>query len=240
MPSELVDKLTPCSKEDLLRAMFEAWTHLFGAPPKKESIFVLASQWALESGWGKFCHCWNLGNVKSIDGDGHDYCYFACNEILKKDRAHALAAATPAIAKVTQDRADGTSIIWFYPKHPGCRFRAFDNLLDGASDYITLLNKRFTKSWPAVLAGDPAQFSHMLRAQGYYTADESSYTKTLVSVFNTISRLSVDYTTPPMLTDDQKVKIQNLVSITMAMSLDEIIQAPYSTEDEEDGASTVA
>jgi hypothetical protein len=241
MPSELVAQKTPVSKEDLIRALYEAWAHLFGTSPKKESIWCLASQWALETGWGKSMWCFNLGNVKSVEGDGHDYCFFACNEILKTATAHAMANAAPAIAKVTQDRGDGTSIIWFYPKHAGCRFRAFNTLVDGAVDYIGLLHKRFAKSWPAVLAGDPAQFSHQLRAQGYYTADESSYTKTLNSVFHTISQLNVEYTTTLDLSDDQKTKIASLVALTMAQSLDDVTQAPFNTEeDETNGAETVA
>jgi hypothetical protein len=240
MPSELVAQKTPVSKEDLIRALYEAWTHLFGESPKKESIFVLASQWALETGWGAGMWCYNLGNVKSVEGDGHDYCFFACNEILKTAKAHAIATAAPATARVTKDRGDGTSIIWFYPKHSGCRFRAFNTLVDGVVDYIGLLNKRFARSWPAVLAGDPAQFSHLLRAQGYYTADESVYTRTLTSVFHTISQLNVDYTTPPELTDDQKTRISNLVALTMDQSLDDVIQAPFNTEDDSNGAETVA
>jgi hypothetical protein len=240
MPSELVAQKTPVSKEDLIRALYEAWTHLFGEPPKKDSIFVLASQWALETGWGASMWNFNLGNVKSVEGDGHDYCFFACNEILKTTTAHAMATAAPATARVTQDRGDGTSIIWFYPKHSGCRFRAFNTLVDGAVDYIGLLNKRFARSWPAVLAGDPAQFSHLLRSQGYYTADESAYTRTLTSVFHTISQLNVDYTTPPELTDDQKTRISNLVALTMDQSLDDVIQAPFNTEDDSNGAETVA
>lgn len=238
MPSELSAQKTPVTREQFIRALWEAWAHLFGESPKKESIWVLASQVALETGWCKEMWNFNFGNVKSVDGDGHDYCFFACNEILKTSTAHSMANAAPDIAKVTKDRNDGTSIIWFYPKHSGCRFRAFNTLVDGAVDYIGLLHKRFAKSWPAVLAGDPAQFSHQLRAQGYYTADESSYTRTLTSVFHTISQLNVDYTTPPDLTDDQKAKISNLVALTMAQSLDDVIQAPFNTED--DGAETVA
>ena len=61
----------------------------------------------------------------------------------------------------------------------------------------------------------------MLRTQGYYTADEFSYSKTLISVFNTISRLNVDYASSSELTDDQKSRIQNLVSLTMAQSIDD-------------------
>jgi hypothetical protein len=167
--------------------------------------------------------CYNLGNVKSKAGDGHDYCYFACNEILKKSVADAYAAKDPSTAKVTQYRGDGTAIIWFYPKHPGCRFRAFNTLLEGCIDYVSLLNKRFTNAWPAVCAGNPAQFSHMLRTQGYYTADESSYTRTLTSVFGTISKLNVDYSIPVdnTLTDDEKSRILNLVALTASQSLDD-------------------
>ena len=223
MSSELAAQKTPVAKEAIIKALYDAWTHLFNQTPKKESIWVLASQVALETGWCASMWNFNLGNVKSREGDGHDYCYFACNEILKKAVADSYAAKDPATAKVSKYRDDGTAIIWFYPKHPGCRFRAFNSLLDGCIDYIGLLNKRFTNSWPAVIAGDPAQFSHMLRTQGYYTADEISYTKTLVSVFGTISRLNVDYSTPhdDTLSDEDNNRILNLVALTMSQSLDE-------------------
>jgi hypothetical protein len=35
-----------------------------------------------------------------------------------------------------------------------------------------------------VLNGDPAAYSHELKAGGYYTANEAGYTKTLVKLFN--------------------------------------------------------
>ena len=222
MPAELTAQKTPVAKEDLIKALYDAWFHIFNETPKKESIWVLASQWALETGNGKSMWNFNLGNVKSTGNDGRDYCYFACNEILKKAVADAFAAKDPSTAKVTQYRDDGTAIIWFYPKHPGCRFRAFNSLLDGAIDYIGLLNKRFSKSWPAVLAGSPTQFSHMLKQQGYYTADESSYTKTLSSIFGSMSKLNVDYSIQSdSLTDDDKNRILNLVALTASQSLDE-------------------
>lgn len=223
MPNELIAKTTPVSKEEVLKALYDAWIHLFGVTPKKESVWVLASQWALETGYGKSMWCYNLGNVKSTEGDGHDYCYFACNEILKTAVADAIAAKNPGIAKVTKYRDNGTAIIWFYPKHPGCRFRAFNTLLEGCIDYIGLLNKRFSKSWPAVLAGDPAQFSHLLRVQGYYTADEASYTSTMKSVFGTISKLKVDYSVhhDDKLSEDEKNRIINLVALTAIQGLNE-------------------
>jgi hypothetical protein len=238
MATELPDVLTPLVKEDLARAMWEAWIHVFGAAPKKESIWVLLAQVQLETGL-KACHCWNLGNVKSSEKDGLDYCFFACNEILKTTKARAMATAAPDTAKVTKDRNDGTSIIWFYPKHPACRFRAFSTLLDGAIDYIGLLNKRFSKSWPAVLAGDPAQFAHLLKVQGYYTADESVYVSSVKACFRGWAKLNVDYTTQLNLTEDQKTRISNLVALTMVQSLDSVVQAPFNTDDESNGAETI-
>lgn len=224
MPEELTAKKTPVTKEELIKNLYDAWLHLFGETPKKESIWCLVSQWCLETGNGASMWCYNLGNVKSKEGDGHDYCYFACNEILKKSVADAYAAKDFTTAKVTKYRDDGTAIIWFYPKHPGCRFRAFNALLDGCIDYIGLLNKRFSKSWPAVIAGNPAQFSHLLRAQGYYTADEVSYSKSLVSIFNSLSKLNIDYTIPHDngLNDDEKNRILNLVAMTAAQSLSDL------------------
>ncbi len=251
MATELPDLKTVASKEEVLRALWEAWLHCFGVPPKKESIWILLAQTALETGWMASCHNWNLGNVKSREGDGFDYCFFACNEILKKAAAEAYVAKSPQTAKITTYRKDGTCIIWFYPKHPACRFRAFHTLLEGCIDHISLVHKRFARSWPAVLAGDPAQYAHALKLQGYYTADEASYKKTLVSVFGTVSRLKVDYSSLPTqlepdegsetpevpvgLNSDQKNRIMNLVALTMQQSLDDLRLGHLGFDEDSDG-----
>jgi hypothetical protein len=44
--------------------------------------------------------------------------------------------------------------------------------------------KRYAKAWQEVLNGDPAAYSHELKAGGYYTANEARYTNTLVNLFN--------------------------------------------------------
>jgi len=239
MADRLPDQKTPSTKEELLEALWRAWLHLFGEPPKKESIWILMAQWALETGWGKYCHNYNLGNVKSSNGDGYDYTYFACNEILKTAQAQAYAAKSPDTAKITVYRKDGTAIIWFYPDHPGCRFRAFHTLLEGATDHISIVHKRFSKAWPAVIAGNPAQYSHMLRQQGYYTADESSYTKTLVSVYNTIKAVKFDYDSLPVVNEEQSERIMNLVALTMQQSIEESTRFTRVLFDDEDENPTV-
>jgi hypothetical protein len=232
MPRELPDRKTPIAKEEIVVALWQAWEDYFHEIPKKESIWILSAQNALECGWGgKWMHCFNFGNVKSREGDGFDYCYFACNEILKKATAERYQAASPQTAKITRYRSDGTAIIWFYPEHPGCRFRAFETLREGAIDHLSLIHKRFNRSWPAVLAGDPALYAHMLKLQRYYTADESAYTKTLVSVFRMVSKIKVDYKALEApkpeekkhegLTESQKRRILNLVALTAQQSYED-------------------
>jgi hypothetical protein len=223
MPSELPDTLTPITRTDILKGLVEAWGHLFGTEAKKESICILGSQWCLETGNGKSMHCFNLGNVKSTDGDGHDFTFFGCGEELSLGVAQHAAQTSPLvkIKRVYSSNNVQMASVWVEPKHPWCRFRAFHTLSEGAVDYISLLNKRFKKAWPAVLSGDPALFSHYLRQEHYYTADENQYTASLVSLFHTLTQITVDYTYNPDLTDDQKTRIQNLVALTMIQSIDD-------------------
>ncbi len=160
MPEELPDVVTPVSKEEMFQALHDAWLKEIGSEPKKESLAILVAQWALETGWGKFMHCYNLGNAKHTDKDGRDWTYYKCNEIIKGET------------------------VWFSPKHPACAFRAFRTLQEGAADYFTLIHKRFSRSWPSVEAGDPSNYSHAIKQQGYYTADETSYTKGVVGCYS--------------------------------------------------------
>lgn len=224
MSTELSDQITPATKEDVITALWKAWMVYFNSVPKKESVWVVASQWALETGYGNAMHCYNMGNVKSRDGDGFDFCYFACNEILPQSLANKLQSSDPGHAKITSVHNDGNCIIWFYPKHSACRFRAFSSLMEGAVNYVTLLHKRFDKAWEGVEKGDPGLFSHLLKMQGYYTADEVLYTKNMISVYNKFVQLAFDYDSLPIMTDSEKENISNLVALTTQGMVDEIIK----------------
>jgi hypothetical protein len=155
-PHELPNRITRASTADVALALRRAWVKLLGETPKRESILVLLAQFTLETGGGRACHAWNLGNAKSIPGDGRSWTFFRCSEII------------------------GGKEVFFDPPHPQTRFRAFETLDDGAYDYLELLHRRFAAAWPAVEAGDPAAFGHALAAQHYFTANEASYTRVLV------------------------------------------------------------
>lgn len=204
MPKRLPDVKTIVTRQEVLEALWGAWIAYFNAVPKKESIWVLMSQWALESGWGNFCHCYNLGNVKSRPGDGRNYCFFECDEVLGRKSAERYRAKDPGLVKIKSYQGN-MAVVQFYPDHPVARFRAFESLHGGAADYLALLAKRFHMSWPAVAAGDPAQFAHLLKLQGYYTASESRYTKTLTGVFEMIAKDGkLDYESLPIMTRGER------------------------------------
>ena len=228
MPTELPDKLTPASKEQAIEALWKAWLGYFGSAPKKESIWILVAQWGLETGFGRACHNWNFGNVKSHDGDGYDFQCFGCGEEIPLAMANAWKAKDPTLVifKRTYDLGGKPMVsVWVNPPHPASRFRAFETILEGATDYIALLVKRFTVAWPSVEAGDPVAFSHGLKQQGYYTADVNAYTATMVSTFNAISKLAFDYDSLPALTDDEKNRIGDIVGMALYESIGESLAA---------------
>ncbi len=225
---ELPAVKTLCTALEMAHALIAAWSALFGMhPPSRESIALLLGQWALETGRGRSMMCWNAGNVKSHEGDGHSFCFFACNEVLTPAQvAHYVAGAEPRTDGKPGPNAVATSpsVVWFYPSHPGCRFRAFHTIDEGAVDYLGLLNRRFAKAWPAVLAGDPTAFSHALKAQGYYTAPEASYTAGVVALFREMLRLDFAVNETPnhaeevaavdTLDDAERARVLNLVALT--------------------------
>lgn len=151
------DVLTPVTPTALYAALQQAWPNVIGGTPQRCSLLVLLAQVAEETGWHA-CHCWNLGNVKHVPGDGHDYCQFRASEIVGGKEVFSTMS-----------------------------FRAFASLDAGAVDYLTLLHRRFASAWPAVLDGDPAAFVHALKLEHYFTADEGLYSKNVVALFTALS-----------------------------------------------------
>lgn len=192
-PVFLAAAKTPATPAEVFAALGKTWKAQFGTEPKRESLLVLLAQWAFETGRGKSMWNYNLGNAKGKPGGGDGRCwtFFACNEMLSMASAMSLSTKGWERSDGKQGKnvavtsaKDGIATVWFYPDHPACCFRAFKTLEDGAADYLGMLRKRFASAWPAVEAGDAAQFSHLLKVARYYTADESHYTRSLVSIYN--------------------------------------------------------
>lgn len=221
MAEQIPDQKTQVSTAQVADALFGAWERYFGSRPSVESICVLLAQWGIETGFGKSMHCFNLGNVKSKEGDGRDYTFFACNEILSAPQAAKMVCST---AKITKDLGDGNVIIWFYPNHPGCRFRAFHTLSEGADDYLKLLVTRFATAWPSVVAGDPRGFSKALKKARYYTADEGQYTAGVVKIFDSLK--GKIHLPDDTLTRQEREKVLASVAETLADISEELREYP--------------
>jgi flagellum-specific peptidoglycan hydrolase FlgJ len=141
----------------------DAWQAQLGESPERASLLVLLSQWSLETANGARCMNFNLGGIKHVDGDGCDYCEF-----------------------LTVEYKNGQPIRMMLP------FRAYPSLEAGAADYLELIRKRFALAWPAVVTGQTADFAHLLKLQGYYTAPEQDYAAGLARCYR-----ALDAAVPP-------------------------------------------
>lgn len=190
-PRELPDVLTRATPAEVGRALVRAWRAIEGREPDTKSIVVLLAQGALETGRWRSMHCWNLGNVKSVAGDGRSWTFFRCNEILNGKE------------------------VWFDPPHPACRFRAFETLDEGAVDYLALLRRRYVSAWPAVLVGDPVAFVRAIKRAGYFTAAEEPYVRSVASLFAEFSTIDLSAPQEPTITDEDRARIEALITRTL-------------------------
>jgi hypothetical protein len=236
MPDLLPAQKTPCDATKMLHAMAYAWTQLFQTTASKDSLCVLLAQWAFETGSGAGCWCWNIGNFKAHDGDGRDYTYFACNEILPVQKANACVAKAGwredgsgkrDVVITSISGSDATT--WFYPNNPTSRFRAYHTLEAGVLDYLASLQKRFNLAWPSVLSGNPEEFVHELKIQGYFTDSEQHYKANVVAYFHKMRSLDFTPEQAPTFTDQERDRYQALVTLTSTSS----VQADLTEQEQE-------
>lgn len=148
---------------ELIRGFINGWVLAFNEIPKKETIAVLYAQNALETGGTVYMWNNNIGNVKYVPKPNDTGDYMMLNNVW--------------------EIVNGQKII-FQPPHQATWFRSYPTLGDGvAHHYDFLKNHRYAKAWTAVVAGNPAEFSHLLRLAGYYTAPEADYTRNMNAYF---------------------------------------------------------
>lgn len=221
MATEIEARKTPITKSQAIEALWKGWLAYFGGVPTPGCIQIVCAQWAIETGWGKSMWNYNMGNAKSREGDGFDYQFFACNELLKTSYAQALQKADPKGARIQSVRSDGFAWIWFYPPHPASRFRAFHSAEEGAADHISLLARRFPTAIVSAMQGDARGYAHQLKVCGYYTADESQYAAGLLGCLKGIQELGIDYEALPQFSRDEMERINNVLALSLQTSIDE-------------------
>ena len=149
---------------DIVQALIEAWYSEYHEIPSEGIVGVLYAQNSLETGYSKSMWNNNIGNIKAID--------------------KSVGTVNYVVLPGTWEILGGKKVV-LSPDNPGSRFLAFDTLREGVLHHLRFLKgKRFAKAWNTVLTGDPAQFSHELKKQMYYTADEATYTRNVVWIFD--------------------------------------------------------
>lgn len=155
-------EVTPLSFSEAQEAL--RWA--MGSPTLEQLALCLAKS-ALETGrWQKIWNH-NFGNVKAGGSYVGMYTCIRLNEVLK--------------GKVEwfNPGSEGFAVP---PGHPQTRMRAFANAWDGAQEYMGVMRARFTKAHDAMLTGDPVKYVRVLKASGYFTADEAPYLKAVQSL----------------------------------------------------------
>ncbi len=217
MAERLPDTITTPTTEAMFSAMGSAYLKCMGGPPTKEKVCLLLAQSAFETGWWKYMHCFNIGNVKSVEGDGRDYTYFRCWELVPQTSVKALQAHPKYGHLVTQESVDqyGRAKIWLAPDHPGCRFRAYRSLDLGIFDHFGKLLDRYTDedplkdAWAYVVKAEPIGFVRALKAKGYFTGDLQIYTKQVTDIFNLLCKKPFDVSQFRPHTDKEEDMIRN-------------------------------
>ncbi len=176
--------LTTYTIDDAGKVLSWALGQAKGRAPSLNALACFMAKLRLESGNFRFCYNHNPGNIKhSSDPNAPGMLtLYPCNEVLPGRGLVWFSKVAELTGK------GGTPVGTVYsepPGHPQSRFVANANKWAGMDHYVQfLLRPNYAKAFDAAWNGDPAKFSHVLKASGYYTADEAQYTNTLVKLFN--------------------------------------------------------
>jgi peptidoglycan hydrolase-like protein with peptidoglycan-binding domain len=191
-PNEVPTQTTTPTARQVVEMLRGNWSAL-----TENGARTLTAQFMAETGGGKYCFNWNLGNVKASANEPHMYLRNVW-ECASAGTAEALVAKSGGLARIASAeemkqrgwRCPAAAVV-FDPPHPQCRFRAYASLRDGAQrwlghhmriagkdgDYVNALNN-----------GDVSAVAHALKVARYYTASESDYARAMMRTKAQIDR----------------------------------------------------
>ena len=189
---------TPLTFEGAAAVMRNALARQLGGRPALPVLALALAKTAFET--ARWQSIWNnnWGNVKAGETYEGTYCCYACNEVL----ASGLKWFIP---EGELDKKGGIVVgkVWLVPPgHPQTRFRAYPDADEGARRYVEFVaGGRYRDAWAMLLLGDAKSYVHELKRKGYFTADEATYARGVMSLQNEFSnklaRLPADEVTVP-------------------------------------------
>ena len=130
---------------DVYASLRAAWLAQFGVSPTRAQLLTVLAQVWLETNAGTMSYGYNLGGIKHVNGDGHDYYSVQTHEV-----------------------SGGVTRIVVQP------FRSYADLNAAASDFLRIV-KRDAASSLSRATPDLAEYAHDLKSRSYYTAAEHDY-----------------------------------------------------------------
>jgi peptidoglycan hydrolase-like protein with peptidoglycan-binding domain len=191
-PNEVATKTTtptPRQVVDMLRANWGALT--------ENGARTLTAQFMAETGGGKHCFNWNLGNVKSGANQPHMYLHntWECGSAAQAQAQVAKGNGLARLATADEIKKHGWKcpevVMVFDPPHPTSRFRAYASLEDGAQlwlDHHELIAGKNPNYVTALNAGDIGAVARALKQARYYTAAEADYARAMTRTKADIDR----------------------------------------------------
>ncbi len=140
---------TPVTHADIRTAIGRAYHALNGRAPSAATLDILTAQASVETGNGAKMMNFNFGGIKGKGNHG--------------ETAHYM----------TREVLDGKSV------HLQQGFRSYRSLDEGAIDYVSTLQNRFSGAMKAAETGSVDAFAGQLKTAGYYTASQAEYTSAL-------------------------------------------------------------
>jgi hypothetical protein len=192
-PNEVVTKQTTPTPREVVNMLLSAWSGL-----TDNGARTLTAQFMAETGGGKYCFNWNLGNVKEPTGNApHMYLHNTWECHSQAEAAAQVARANGLVRLATADEIKKhgwkcpQAVVVYDPPHPVSRFRAYGSLQDGAQRWLGH-HQRIARADPnfvtALNAGDIAAVAHALKKARYYSAAEADYARAMTRTKEQVDR----------------------------------------------------
>jgi len=196
-PHEVVTRTTTPTPRQVVDMLVANWNAL-----TENGARTLTAQFMAETGGGKYCFNWNLGNVKAGANEPHMYLrnVWECASAAGAASQVATGNGLARIATADEIKKHGwkcpVATVVFEPPHGQCRFRAYASLQDGAKRWLGHHQRIAAKDAgyvTALNAGDIAAVAHALKVARYYTASETDYARNM-----TRTRAQIDKALGPL------------------------------------------
>ncbi len=186
-PNEVPTKNTIPNPGEVVDALKTDWKDL-----TETGARTLTAQFMHETGGGRYCFNWNLGNVKAGEDKLHMYLknVWECDSPKEADDQIAKSAGLARFATDEEIREKGWScpagkkVVVFQPPHRQCRFRAYPSLTEGVQIWLEHHKKIANKNpnyVTEVNGGNCAGVAKSLKEAGYYTGAEADYAKSMTA-----------------------------------------------------------